>query len=294
MTVREAQYAGKFYAGTKEGLLREIRSCFGNREFGPDSVEKMGKGKAVGMIVPHAGYVFSGACAACAYHGLPLEENTTYIMLATNHTGTGRTSIAEKLYQTPLGVVETDTEGVEFLLKNSPLVKDQLAHTYEHSLEVQLPFLQFLHQKSKSAFKIIPIVVSSILNSEQIAEGLARMVKKHRERRFCFIASSDFTHQGSNYGYVPFEEKKKENISMLDHGAIEHILKLDSGGFHHYLQKTGATICGYLPIILLLKTMKKVAKVEGKLLKYYTSGDVAGDYENSVSYAAIVFYEKRA
>ena len=90
-----------------------------------------------------------------------------------------------------------------------------------------------------------------------------------------------------------FKKEVKENVRKLDQGAIDLILALDAEGFHHYIQKTGATICGYLPISLLLRTLKRSIAAEGHLVNYYTSGDVVGDYANSVSYAALAFYEKR-
>jgi len=156
------------------------------------------------------------------------------------------------------------------------------AEEKKHSIEIQLPFLQ---RVSKN-FKIIPIIIGNIKEGDykKIAETLMPCITPDT----LVIASSDFTHYGSKYGYIPFENNIPENLQNLDMGVIKNILKMDAPNFLNYISKTGDTICGSLPISILIYIMKKKG-AQAKLLKYSTSGEITGDYNNSVSYASIVF-----
>ncbi len=281
--VREPCVAGQFYEGEKEGLLKQIRECFLSK-FGPGKLpEKKKQGTVKAAIVPHAGYMFSGPCAAHAYKRIAeSEQPDLFIILGPNHTGFGRTSVLLDDFSTPLGIAEVDDEFGEALMKNSKIDNDARVHRYEHSIEVQLPFLQFCLKK----FKFLPIVISSPHYLDELAEGI-RKTAEQLKKKVCVIASSDFTHFGYNYGYIPFTENVKENLEKLDKGAIKYIAKFDEEGFLRYVRETGATICGFLPIVVLMKILKN-EKPESELLKYYTSSDMMGDYSNSVSYASIV------
>lgn len=280
--VRPPSVAGQFYEGGAERLREQIRECFNSR-FGPGSLPGKASDRVVlGAISPHAGFMFSGAGAAHVYREIAESvKPDLFIIAGPNHTGMGQTSVLLDDFITPLGTCKVDKEFGEQLIENTGIEDDPRAHVYEHSLEVQLPFLQFIYDD----FKFLPIVVSSPLYLEDLSKGLSRTIMESG-KRVCFIVSSDFTHFGSNYGYVPFTEDAPVKVKKQDMEAIELIKKGDDAAFMKFIQETGATICGFMPILLFLKTIK-FQKAE--LLSYYTSGDVLGDHKNSVSYASIVF-----
>jgi len=285
--VRKPIVAGQFYSEGREDLLEEIRKCFLS-EFGIGKlpvVRKSKKRKVVGSIVPHAGYVFSGACASHAYYEISKEKVNLFIIFGTNHHGIGSKVATSQIdWETPLGLCKVDREFVNELLENNVAKLDETAHAYEHSIEVQLPFIQFIQRD----FKFCPILLRdlSLEECEDIAEKLWKVLEKRED--FVIIASSDFTHYGAMYAYLPFVENVKENLYKIDGEAIDLILNLEFREFFKLVEGEGRTICGFIPITLLLILMKKI-KANGKLLKYYTSGDILKDYSNAVGYASIVF-----
>ncbi|MFH1409703.1 MAG: AmmeMemoRadiSam system protein B [Nanoarchaeota archaeon] len=281
--MRQAVVAGQFYEGEEEQLREQVRNCFLDKR-GPGSLPTGKTNELIrGAIVPHAGLEFSGACAAHVYHALiEGQQPDVYVILGPNHTGMGRSSVLLDDFQTPMGIAKVDKEFGEALLDNTQHLNDNPSvHALEHSIEVQLPFLQF----SNKEFRFVPIVISTAAYIEEIAEGI-RKAAKQLNRRVCVIASSDFTHYGMSYGYMPFTERIRDNIEKLDMAAVEFITRFDAAGLHSLIRRTGATICGYLPIMTLLKTLEKG---EGKQLCYYTSGDVTGDNTTSVSYVGMTF-----
>jgi AmmeMemoRadiSam system protein B len=155
------------------------------------------------------------------------------------------------------------------------------AHINEHSIEVQLPFLQFIFKK----FKFVPIVVSSPFHLTEISEGIKKSISEY-EKDILIIASSDFTHYGPNYDFVKFHDNIQQNITDLDMGAIEKIKAGDYSSFLEYIDETKATICGALPIAIMMKILNPY---KTDLLKYYKSSDIMPDGENSVSYVSMVF-----
>lgn len=160
--------------------------------------------------------------------------------------------------------------------KEKGITATESPHLREHSIEVQVPFLQFIRKE----FTFAAIGIGHDADIEKISKAVSEV------NDAIIIVSSDFTHYGFNYGYIPFSANIKNNLEKLDKDAIELILKHDAEGFIKYVNKTGITICGYYPILTFLKLIKKP---EGRLLKYYTSGDVLGNFRNSVSYASIIF-----
>ena len=265
---REEIVAGQFYPSDKKELKEQIKKSF------LGLVSEKSKKNYIGVISPHAGYMFSGRSAAIAYNSIPKAD--TFIILGLSHSGYS-SCISLEDWKTPLGIIKNDTT----LGSAIGLPIDEKAHASEHSIEVQLPFLQYLFKD----FKIVPIIVSSDYN--EVASKVFDAVEKLK-RKVIVIASSDFTHYGFNYGYIPFREDIAEKMKELDKGSIEFVLGLDSGGFLSYIKKTGATICGKYPIAALIEVCKKMGANSGKLLSYYTSGDVFGDYTNAVGYASII------
>jgi len=281
--VRASSVAGQFYNGNAEALRKQIADCF-RSPLGPGGLPESATDRIIkGAVSPHAGYMFSGPAAAHVYKAIAESQKPDlFLLIGPNHTGMGRTATLIEDFETPLGNARVDSDFGNDLINKGVLIESKTPHTYEHSLEVQLPFLQYTYQNN---FRFLPIVVSSPLGLERIAGGLKKAIDRSG-KKVCIIASSDFTHFGPNYGYVPFTEKIKENIKKLDTGAIGKIISKDIEGFEQYIRETGATVCGFLPIALLMRTVE-YSKCE--LLKYYTSADIAGDYQNSVSYAGIIF-----
>ncbi len=285
--IRKPIVAGQFYPEKKEELLAEINRCFLHK-FGPGKLpEPRGKKKIYGAIVPHAGYFFSGAGAAWVYKGIgETQFPDLYIILGVNHSGPYTCSSDEE-WETPLGNVKCDKELITLLEKKGIQIHNEMHH-HEHSIEVQLPFLQFISRDRITDLKIVPIMIA-----DQRFEHWGRIIKealKETKKKAVIICSSDFTHYGENYGYIPFEKDVKENLKKLDGTAINFITKPNPKGFLQYTEKTMATICGRYGISALLWLIKYLDKErKGKLLKYYTSGDILEDYNNAVGYAAIVF-----
>jgi AmmeMemoRadiSam system protein B len=277
-----------FYEDYEESLKKEVEECFLNNKFGPGSLpSKERNKKIIGVIAPHAGYKFSGMGQAWCYKEIAESELAdTYVVLGTNHTGIGTSSTLLDDFETPLGIVKTDIEFAQKLIDSGFLIQNKEVHSQEHSIEVQLPFLQFVNKDND--FKIVPIAVSGNSNYELFGKKIIEIAKE-LGRKICLICSSDFTHFGINYAYMPFSENIKENLEKLDKGAIKFIEKLDAWSFINYIDETGATICGRDAIATLISACNAFGgKRSIKLLKYYTSGDVVGDYANAVGYASVV------
>jgi len=267
--MRKPIVAGQFYPADKSVLESDIKKYIKRN---PDNAIKA-------VIVPHAGYFFSGKCAGKAFSVLP--ESETYILLGVNHSGHGENiAISLEDFETPLGEVKNNIQMSKEILKQLNLKEDNEAHKYEHSIEVQLPFLQII-QNSKR-FKIVPIILKNytIETCENLAKIIFQAAKKLKQE-IVVIASSDFTHFGPNYGFVP-----KENPKKIDKKAIDSILKLDSKGFFDVAEKT--TICGAGAICTVIELSKRLGAKKAQLLGYYTSADIMPG-ENQVGYASIAF-----
>ena len=281
-------FNGIFYENSINSLNKQIEECF-NSNLGPGDlpVSKRSK-KLFGIISPHAGYAYSGACQAWAYKEIAESEfHDVYVILGTNHNGVGKFSACLRNFESPFGVVSVDEEFGKGLMNEFKLLKEQSRdHLREHSIEVQLPFLQFVSKNKLSDLKILPILIGHADYEDLKVFG---EILGSTNKKIIVIASSDFTHYGPNYGYIPFVNDKKENLYKLDNKMIEFILNLDSKGFLEYKNKMDATVCGANVIITAIETVKVLGCKKGQLLKYYTSGDVTKDYEGAVGYSGVVF-----
>jgi len=279
--VRPSDLAGSWYKGS-EGELKEQVDNFLTKA----SAEEIFS-LPYGLIVPHAGYEYSGSVAAFGYKALKTVDIKRVIILGTCHQSyiEGLAVSAYTHYSTPLGKIPVDTTICNELLKENLFTTDEEGEKKEHSIEIQLPFLQRIAEN----FKIIPVMVGNLKEGDY--KKVAEIMKRYVDSNTIVIASSDFTHYGQNYGYVPFKKNIPENLKKLDEGAINFILKKDVHGFLKYISGKGDTICGYSPVSLLMSIMGTETK--GTLLKYSTSGEITGDYKNSVSYASIVFMSEK-
>ncbi len=281
--VRTPVVAGQFYAGNFEELDVQLKNCFVGKR-GPGVLPGPRKGEIKGIIAPHAGYIYSGACAAWAYKELAEAEFADiYIILGPNHSSVGKSSTMMDDWKTPLGLVRTDKDFVRLLVEKSDLELSNMPG--EHSIEVQLPFLQYACKDHLNDIKIVPVLLSNDLSITKFALDLKETILESR-KRVVVIVSSDFTHYGPAYGFIPFELDKAQKMYDLDAGAIKLIKAQDMNKFVDYIEETGATICGMMGIAILLVLLPKC---DIRLLNYYTSGDISKDYKNAVGYAAMVF-----
>ena len=283
--MRHAIVSGKFYPAGRHELINQIDGFFSQLE-----IASLKQRKIKAAIVPHAGYVFSGKCASFVYKLLKNQEFDCFIILGTNHSGLGsKISMSIDDFDTPLGAVESDMGVIEDILVTAKKDKfdigvDEEAHRYEHSIEVQLPFLQSVQKN----FKIVPVLLRdlSIKEIEKFGKILSEIVLEDRKKVF-ILASSDFTHYGRDYGFLPFTESIKENLYNLDGRAIDAVLKLNAEDF--YVQSRKTTICGSQAIACLLAIAENL-NLKAEKLCYYTSGDILGKWDNVVGYASIGFY----
>jgi hypothetical protein len=293
--MRKPIVAGQFYSADKTELDEEIKKSF-KHYLGPRMPKvPLKERKIYGCIVPHAGYIYSGACASHAYKELAeLNKKSfpdTFIILGPDHSGYGKAffSLTFDDFETPLGIIKNDTElGAKILQETSHLglQEDKQAHKYEHSLEVQIPFLQFVAKIVKKEFKIVPIIISTLEYDKLIALG-SKLGELCKDKNVYIIASSDFTHYGYNYGFLPFPASEaKTRLKELDRKAINYILKLDSKAFYEEAIKT--TICGSGAIVTAIEACKKMGSKKASLLKYYTSAEISKDYSSAVGYASII------
>jgi len=235
----------------------------------------------VGLVVPHAGYMASGPVAAHAYYHLAKDGKPDVIVIfGPNHTGYGSALAVmnEGAWRTPLGDVEIDTETADRILQASNIVDvDEMAHTYEHSIELQLPFLQYLYG---SNFKFVPIcfMMQDLESSREVGKATAKALKG---KNALVIASSDLTH------YEPQERAEKK-----DKMAIDAALKMDEEQYYSTVEAYGISTCGYGPTIAAITATKELGAKKAQLLCYKTSGDVLGDRSAVVGYAAIAFTKK--
>ncbi len=276
--MRKPAVAGMFYPKEKEKLINQIEECFlSNLGVGKLPERKLSEERRiVGAITPHAGYIYSGYEASYVYYELSKEKKPdTVVILGPNHHGIGSlVAVSVEDWETPLGVVKNDRELSERFYKNCGIIDlSEEAHIYEHSIEVQLPFLQYIY----GDLKFVPI--SLALQDLDVAKEVAEcIVKNSRDRDIIIIASSDFTH---------YENAKA--AKEKDFIAIEKILNMDEKGFLKVVYENDISICGYGPIASVIVASKLLGAKKAKLLKYGNSGDVTGDYSSVVAYASIVF-----
>jgi hypothetical protein len=278
MIIRPPVVAGSFYELNREFLKKQIEQCF-KHNLGPKSIKQR---KILAAIVPHAGYEYSGPIAAWVYSAL---ESANFIILGPNHTGIGSNfAISKKgLWKTPLGDVAIKEDVAEKLMEECKLLEyDILAHDKEHSIEVQLPFLQY---KFGSDFKFVPICVRNefpdqmLLDScKMVGRKIAEVIKKTKEK-WIVLASSDFSH------YIP-QELAKETDKFL----IKSILKLKEDEFFAKVNQKNATVCGFGPIVVAMSAAKELGSKKAELLKYATSGDITEETGSVVGYASIIMH----
>ena len=268
--IRKPAVAGQFYPSSNQGLQRQIETL---------TEKDIDRQDAIACMLPHAGYMYSGGVAGHTVSRINIKDKI--ILLGPNHTGYGTpfSVMAEGIWQTPLGEVKIDSNLAKQILSRCQYLKDDsLAHLYEHSLEVELPFLQYF----KKDFGFVPIVVLSdeIDILKEIGKEIAYAIKDSNIKDSTMIvASSDMTHYETQAQAI---KKDKE--------AIQAILDLDEDKLMQKIRELNISMCGYAPVVVMLAAAKQLGAQKAKLIKYQTSGDVTGDKTSVVGYAGIIIY----
>jgi len=262
--IRRPAVAGTFYDADPSRLESTVRRF----------LEPGSERKSIGVIVPHAGYLYSGAVAGAVYSRLEVPDSC--IILSPNHTGLGVEAavMREGAWETPLGTMAIDTEKASSLLeKGQPFQEDDTAHRHEHSIEVQLPFLQVLGVKH---FVPVTLMGVSFEACAEMGKGLAEVVRES-DQPVLVIASSDMTH---------YESRKA--AAEKDRLALERIEALDPAGLYETVLKKRITMCGFIPATIMLIAAKALGATQAEVVRYATSGDVTGDDEQVVGYAGVI------
>ena len=294
--MREPAVAGMFYSGTERGLKKELRTWFRSGP-GRDTISR-GR-RILGLVSPHAGYTYSGPTAAhgfiaAADGGLP----SSVVVIGPNHTGLGKeVGVSKEDFRTPLGIVKNDHELFDAIGSDH----DELSHLREHSMEVQLPFLQYLSKDIRQVCISMghPMSHASGMTEEEAtfaqAERVGKMVSaaiRKVDRDILIVASSDFTHCGPNYGYrIPPGMNAGEFARSRDEPVIDMILQHDMLGALQKKRELGTTACGMGPILAMMRAVSDLGESNADLLNYTTSYDVSPSH-SAVGYASIAFFKK--
>jgi hypothetical protein len=265
--IRQPAVAGQFYQGSPSALRDQVERFL---------VPEAKKVKALGIVSPHAGLVYSGSVAGAVYSRIELPG--TFVLIGPNHTGLGApvSLMAKGSWETPLGAVRiNDDLAAAVLSKSRRIHDDTMAHLQEHSLEVQLPFIQCL----KRNFTIVPIQMmdTRLETCIEVGNAIASAIAEFNKEGVLIVASSDMSH------YVSAETAKRK-----DHAAIKRILDLDAQGLYNTVRDEGISMCGYGPVVTMIAACKSLGATKAELVKYTNSGDVSGDYDQVVGYAGIV------
>lgn len=260
MMMRACAVAGMFYPGEPSHLEQLLGTFFSRTRPVP--------GAPLGIVAPHAGYIYSGQVAACAFATIPEDFSGTFVVIGPSHHGYV-TSASAIPWETPLGVVDTDAEFVRAL----GIEIDEPSHEDEHSVEVQVPFIKYRFPRAR----IAPVMMGdqSYRAATALGERILAAIKTTR-RDVRIVASSDFSH------YVPEEKAKTDDL-----WAIEPLATLDTKEFYRRIAERRVTACGYGPITAMVTACAGLGATKGTLVRYATSGEMSGDYARVVGYAGI-------
>ena len=298
MSVRPPAVAGQFYPDDKDELYEQIHMAF-THPLGPGrfpssngaiegSISRFGC-----LIVPHAGYIYSGPIAAHSYnlvykflHNFGNEERIIVIILGPNHYGIGSgIALSDSLqWQTPLGEINVAVDlGKKLAARSTIIDVNELAHSREHSIEVQVPFIQAMAGSLTKKVWIMPIcmMLQDMETAVEVADDLFALIEDEKKNYpILILASSDLTH------YEPQERAK-----LKDQELLAEVEKLRVSAFYNVLERKNVSACGYGPIAAVMHISKKLQKNKGHILKYATSGEISGDLSSVVGYSAVHIVE---
>lgn len=266
--LRESAVAGRFYPANPQKLRADLESYLSPKS---DPI------RAIGCIAPHAGYMYSGQVAGAVF--ACVEVPARCIVVGPNHTGRGHplAIIKEGGWQTPLGMIQIDTELADGLMKSFPaLSEDSAAHRFEHAIEVEIPFLQ----ARRPSVRFVPIAIGTgqLLILQQLGNAIAEVVQQSQQE-VLIVASSDMNH---------YEDDATTRVK--DQKAIAKILDLDAPGLYETVMSESISMCGFGPAVVMLTAARRLGAQKAKLVQYATSGDVSGDRDVVVGYAGVVTY----
>lgn len=269
MPIRPPAVAGSFYEGTPERLRAQVEACF---QANPPQPQKR---RFIGAVVPHAGLMYSGSVAAAFYALAKLPKR--FVILCPNHTGAGHFAAInrEGAWRTPFGDARIDTALADALMAQTPLLaEDARAHAREHSLEVQLPFLQHLLDD----FTFVPICLGAHRYdyAEEVGRAVAAVLKDEQEP-VGVIASSDLNH---------YEDQR--TTLRKDQLAIDEVTRRDPRELWRVVDEFDVSMCGFIPATAMLVAANALGATEATLIRHATSGDVNGDYSHVVGYASML------
>ena len=286
MTLRKPAVAGTFYPADEAQLRDAVNASFLHR-LGPGRLpSKEQAGTPTGLkacVCPHAGYVYSGPVAAHSYLEVSkLRKPDLVVVVGPNHygLGSGVATWGEGEWETPLGVVPVDQGATERMVRLTGIVDiDREAHRREHSIEVQLPFLQILYG---GAFSFLPISLAfqDKTTARDLGKGLAEVLRDAADgkRGAVLVASSDLTH------YEPASQAREKDTALL-----KHVERVDLDAFYTTLERRNITACGYGAIASVMEACRLLGLGKGRVNAYSTSGDITGDNEAVVGYASVTF-----
>ncbi len=262
---RQPAVAGQFYAGTTLGLKNQVLQYL---QPGPSEA-------AIGIVSPHAGLMYSGPVAGAVYSAIKAPD--TFVLIGPNHRGMGEpiALYAGEAWSVPTGTFSVDQELGQLLMERTPFVApDESAHRMEHSLEVQLPFIAEVARESK----ILPVSImhASLSTCRSVGEALAAAIRQCGHS-VTIVASTDMSH------YVSVDAARK-----LDGLAIDRILALDPEGLYATVSEFRISMCGVYPTTIMLYAAKALGAKHARLVRYATSGEVSGDYDQVVGYAGLI------
>lgn len=277
--IRKPAVAGRFYAASKENLVKQVRNFLGKNDPTKNNIKA--------IIVPHAGYMFSGKVAGSAFSALNKNYNKVILIGPSHYSRFSSVSVGDfSHYQTPLGNVKVSADAKKMVQeKDFSFVEN--AHQKEHALEVELPFLQ--HQLNN--FEIIPLLVGGSTSFNQIIK-ISNTLKKYIDDKTLIVASVDFTHFGTNYNYTPFAENISENIKKLDDTVLELLGKFSTQDLFNYLKNTATTNDGKI-VLPIISELFKNSNLTVEVAARDTSGNILNDYTNSVSYVGATISSKK-
>jgi MEMO1 family protein len=265
--IRQPAVAGRFYPAQPDELLEAIRGYVQ-----PDEQRT----KVIGIVAPHAGYVYSGHVAGAVYSRIRIPGRN--VILCPNHTGYGTplSIMRSGAWHTPLGDMQIDEELCESLMASDSYIEDDIeAHRFEHALEVQLPFLQHVAGAS-ATFAPITVGTGSWQRLEELGRAIGEVLQRV-DRTALIIASSDMNHYESD-----------AVTRVKDRKAIDQILAMDPRGLYDVVRRENISMCGYGPTVAMLVAAKMLGASKAELVKYATSGDVSLDFDRVVGYAGMV------
>jgi AmmeMemoRadiSam system protein B len=264
--IRQPAVANQFYPGDERSLKRELSARI---------KEGQKKEKVMALISPHAGYIYSGDVAGAVFSVAEIPKDI--IVMGPNHHGLGSpyAVMAQGTWQMPGGDVPINEKLAGLLIEESRyLTSDTQAHVHEHSIEVQLPFAQYI----MPGVALVPLVLGRADYGicEEIGTAVARSIKRYG-KSVVLIASTDMTHYES-----------QQSAKQKDQLAIDRILSMDPAGLLDTVTRNNITMCGVIPTAITLIAAKKMGATTARLIRYATSGDVSGDYSYVVGYAGFI------